>query len=159
MVDTRVRFWRSTTSPRLLLSSIDEKSNQPWKLLRSLKMSGSRKCNSDHSSVMLFCNGVPVIRSLFAELYERSSLMRRQFMFFKRCPSSYRYVSMLNHFVNRLCITYHNDVSPLVMGKELPVIHANLVRSTDNWEVLAPLILKFHLIFPDGRTLFLGSMV
>lgn len=93
MVDTRVRFRRSTTSAWPLLSSIDEKSNQLWKLPRSLNMSGSRKCSSDHSSVMLFCNGVPVIRSLFAELYVRSSLMSLQFMFFRRCPSSFCHLS------------------------------------------------------------------
>lgn len=84
MVETSVRFRRSMTSVCPLLSSIEEKSNQLWKLLRSLKISGSRKCNSDHSSVMLFCSGVPVISSRFAELYERSSLMSLQFIFFRR---------------------------------------------------------------------------
>lgn len=68
IVDTRDRFRRSIVSAWPFLSSIDEKSNQLEKLSRSLKISGSRKCRSDQSSVMLFCNGVPVMSSLLAEL-------------------------------------------------------------------------------------------
>ena len=37
-------------------------------LFRSSKISGSRKLSNDHSSAKLFCNGVPVNRSLLAAL-------------------------------------------------------------------------------------------
>mmetsp|Transcript_39258 Transcript_39258/g.65948 ORF Transcript_39258/g.65948 Transcript_39258/m.65948 type:complete len:226 (-) Transcript_39258:17-694(-) len=65
-----------------------EKSNQLWNWPRLLKTSGRIKCSSDHSSLRLFCSGVPDSSSLLAVGMLRSSRISMQLLFFSRWPSS-----------------------------------------------------------------------
>ena len=48
-------------------SSLPPRLNHSSKSLLDVKISGSKKFNSDHNSCKLFCNGVPVSNSLYLE--------------------------------------------------------------------------------------------
>jgi hypothetical protein len=49
---------------------------------------GSKKFSSDHSSLRLFCKGVPVMRRRVADVNVLSSRKSFESKFFMRCPSS-----------------------------------------------------------------------
>mmetsp|Transcript_21437 Transcript_21437/g.53853 ORF Transcript_21437/g.53853 Transcript_21437/m.53853 type:complete len:306 (-) Transcript_21437:56-973(-) len=86
-----VLLWISSSTRRAAPSSAwrsSSKSNQVWKVARSWKMSGRMKLSRDHSSVRLFCSGVPDSSSLLAVSRVLSSLSRRQSLFLRRWPSS-----------------------------------------------------------------------
>lgn len=65
-----------------------EKSNHFSKSAREVKTSGSKKLSRDHSSLRLFCRGVPVSKSLLAVSNSRKDLMSLQLKFFSLWPSS-----------------------------------------------------------------------
>mmetsp|Transcript_7922 Transcript_7922/g.13641 ORF Transcript_7922/g.13641 Transcript_7922/m.13641 type:complete len:252 (+) Transcript_7922:232-987(+) len=65
-----------------------EKSNHASKSSLTLNSSGMRKLSRDHSSLRLFCSGVPDSSRRFSAGMVRSSLMSLQSQFFKRWPSS-----------------------------------------------------------------------
>lgn len=69
-------------------SSRSLKSNQLSKASQSRKILGRRKFSKDHSSLRLFCKGVPVMRRRVAEVKVLSSRKSLESKFFMRCPSS-----------------------------------------------------------------------
>mmetsp|Transcript_25559 Transcript_25559/g.67465 ORF Transcript_25559/g.67465 Transcript_25559/m.67465 type:complete len:242 (+) Transcript_25559:27-752(+) len=82
-------FWSSPCTTFSSLSSLEKsKSNHAWNESRSSKMSGSRKLSSDHSSVRLFCSGVPVRSSRKGTAMRPSDSANEDASFLSRCPSS-----------------------------------------------------------------------
>jgi hypothetical protein len=64
------------------------KSNQLSNASQSRKILGSKKFSSDHSSLRLFCKGVPVMRRRVADVNVLSSRKSFESKFFMRWPSS-----------------------------------------------------------------------
>ncbi len=68
--------------------------NHDSKSSELLKTSGRRKLSSDHSSMRLFCSGVPVIRRRERELKARTICESIESTFLIRCASS---ITMYSH--------------------------------------------------------------
>mmetsp|Transcript_31717 Transcript_31717/g.80864 ORF Transcript_31717/g.80864 Transcript_31717/m.80864 type:complete len:218 (-) Transcript_31717:1047-1700(-) len=89
--------------------TMELKSNQASKSDMEEKTSGMRKLSSDHSSLRLFCSGVPDSSSLFSAGMVLSSRMSLHWKFFRRCPSSttmYLNLNLDRNLTSAITISY-----------------------------------------------------
>ena len=71
-----------------------------WKSLRDWNMAGMRKLSRAHSSIKLFCSGVPVRSSLLCELKLRSDCQRWDWKFLMLCACGWNNYKFIRYSIN-----------------------------------------------------------